>query len=149
FSPGRSRSRTPIRARARRTPAIVRGVGRRGRRTRQIPGMETAHRGNSADLRAMNELPARYRHLLGPFWWVTGSSGVGSCSAGLMDPALNTAKWETFMRVGDLRGEQWLLRYEANARGWLPSVGGSDHVALTDSFAFFKTQGVHFYEPIS
>jgi hypothetical protein len=62
-------------------------------------------------------------------------------------PGLNTALWETRMSQSELYEEQWLLSYEANAQGWLPSAGGGDHVSSDGNFGFLKAAGVHFYTP--
>jgi hypothetical protein len=37
-----------------------------------------------------------------------------------------------------LYDEHWLLAYEANVKGWLPSVSGTDHVAADPNFGFLK-----------
>jgi len=51
------------------------------------------------------------------------------------------------MTSDGLEGEQWLLSYEANVKGWLPSRGGGDHVAQHSAFAYLKRLGVSFYDP--
>jgi hypothetical protein len=61
---------------------------------------------------------------------------------------LDTSLWETRMSEAELYEEQWLLSYEANVHGWLPSQGGPDHVAADRNFAFLKNAGVHFYESL-
>lgn len=70
-------------------------------------------------------------------------------TSGLIPTGLNTAKWQSRMTTPDLYEEQWLLSYEANVKGWLPSVGGADHVAADPKFAFLKGQGVEFYTPVT
>ena len=45
-----------------------------------------------------------------------------------------------------LYDEHWLLSYEANIKGWLPSLGAADHVAADPNFGFLKANGVHFYD---
>ena len=60
-------------------------------------------------------------------------------------PALNTALWEAHTGEPGLHDEQWLLSYEANMHGWLPSLGGGDHVSAEPNFGFLKAAGVHFY----
>jgi len=64
---------------------------------------------------------------------------------GLVPGGLNTTLWESFMAVDELYGEQWLLSYEANQKGWLPSIGTPDHVATDPCFSFLKSLGVEFY----
>jgi hypothetical protein len=49
------------------------------------------------------------------------------------------------MTKDGLYDEQWLLAYEANVKGWLPSVGGGDHVNADPGFSFLKNAGVEFY----
>jgi hypothetical protein len=52
-----------------------------------------------------------------------------------------------FMRAEELYGQQWLLSYEANVKGWLPSAGGAaDHVAADPCFSYLKQNGVEFYD---
>ena len=60
-------------------------------------------------------------------------------------PRLDTILWEAHMGDSDLYDEQWLLSYEANVHGWLPSVGVADHVSADPNFGFLKAAGVHFY----
>jgi len=61
---------------------------------------------------------------------------------------LDTTLWEPRMCEAELSEEQWLLSYEANLHGWLPTVGGGDHVAADPNFAVLKNAGVHFYESL-
>ena len=49
------------------------------------------------------------------------------------------------MKVDELYDEHWLLAYEANVKGWLPSVGSSDHVREPAEFNFLKRNKVEFY----
>ncbi len=42
------------------------------------------------------------------------------------------------MSAGALYDEHWLLAYEANVKGWLPSVSGTDHIAADPNFRFPK-----------
>lgn len=60
-------------------------------------------------------------------------------------PSLTTVS--SFMTTDDLYAKQWLLSYEANVKGWLPSVGTADHVRADPAFASLKTAGVSFYNP--
>jgi hypothetical protein len=57
------------------------------------------------------------------------------------------ALWATQMTSEALYDDQWLLAYEANVKGWLPSVGSADHVDADVNFAFLKANGVSFYDP--
>jgi len=53
------------------------------------------------------------------------------------------------MIIDELEGEHWLLSYEANRKGWLPSVGGGDHVASHPIFRLMKMANVSFYNQFS
>jgi len=66
---------------------------------------------------------------------------------GLVSKPLSTALWGSHMTADALYDEYWLLAYEANYKGWLPNVGGVDHVAADPNFGFLKTQDVYFYDP--
>lgn len=66
---------------------------------------------------------------------------------GLLSTALDKTLWTSHMTVDALYDEHWLLAYEANCKGWLPSVGGTDHVAADQNFSFLKSQNVYFYDP--
>ncbi len=71
---------------------------------------------------------------------------MDALSKGLVRIGVDTSTWAGFMSTADLRSENWLLAYEANVKGWLPSVGDEDHVALDDDFGFMKGQNVSFYQ---
>lgn len=53
--------------------------------------------------------------------------------------------FSTHMTTYDLYGDHWLLSYEANIKGWLPSAGPGDNVANDPCFKFLKKQKVSFY----
>lgn len=59
---------------------------------------------------------------------------------------LNKRKWTQYMTKEGLDGEQWLLSYEANIKGWLPSLRGGDHVADHKCFKYLKANNVQFYD---
>lgn len=63
----------------------------------------------------------------------------------LVSKPLNKAIWASHMTQQDLYDEHWLLAYEANVQGWLPSVGPVDHVNGDLNFSFLKARGVQFY----
>ncbi len=65
---------------------------------------------------------------------------------GLLSKPLDTAVWSSHMTRDALYDEHWLLAYEANIKGWLPSVGGGDHVTADANFGFLKANGVYFYD---
>ena len=52
------------------------------------------------------------------------------------------------MTTGDLYEDQWLLSYEANVKGWLPSLGGGNHVSVDPRFGYLRALGVEFYAPV-
>jgi len=74
---------------------------------------------------------------------------LDALNQGLVPTTLASAPWSSHMTTPELYGEQWLLAYEANRKGWLPSVGGTDHVNPELNFAFLKQAGVEFYTPVT
>jgi Reverse transcriptase (RNA-dependent DNA polymerase) len=66
---------------------------------------------------------------------------------GLVATAPDLTSLASVMTTDELYGSQWLLSYEANMKGWLPSVGMVDHVQADASFATLKAAGVSFYDP--
>jgi hypothetical protein len=66
-------------------------------------------------------------------------------SRGLIPAGLNKNKWLPKMCGSELYGEEWLLSFEANVKGWLPSTTQVDHVAADSNFGFLKTAGIEFY----
>ena len=65
---------------------------------------------------------------------------------GLVPSGVDYSDYESFMTAENLYGEQWLLAYEANVKGWLPSVGTIDYVKDDECFNFLKTNKVCFYD---
>ncbi len=65
---------------------------------------------------------------------------------GLIQGSLNLDNWLSYMDGDGLYGEHWLLSYEANVKGWLPSNRGIDHVNADTNFAFLKKHNVQFYD---
>jgi hypothetical protein len=65
--------------------------------------------------------------------------------SGLFAGHLNKQSWQARMSQNELHDEEWLLAYEANVQGWLPSNGGTDHVAADTAFGRLKNAGVRFY----
>jgi hypothetical protein len=66
-------------------------------------------------------------------------------NSGLIPAAAMFGDWRKLMKQSELRTENWLLAYEANVKGWLPSVSGTDFVAADPTFAPLKAAGVYFY----
>lgn len=65
-------------------------------------------------------------------------------SSGLINGAIDTTFWQSFMNSDGLCSNMWLLAYEADFKGWLPSP--NDHVGLHPFFAPLKRKGVSFYD---
>lgn len=69
----------------------------------------------------------------------------------LMDKrSINDSFWQSQMTAASLRGEHWLLSYEAAARGWLARTGTTglppkDQAAL-DYFNFLQSKNISFVE---
>jgi hypothetical protein len=59
---------------------------------------------------------------------------------------LDKSIWLNYMNQESLYEDHWLLSYEANLKGWLPSQEGIDHVANDPNFGFLKAAGVTFYD---
>lgn len=67
-------------------------------------------------------------------------------SRGLIDGGVAFPKWQACMTTESLYDRQWLLAYEANVKGWPPSVAGGDHVSHDKSINHLKAHGVSFYD---
>ena len=63
-------------------------------------------------------------------------------------PNLDLTYWSSLITSAQLYGEHWLLSYEARVRGWMPTVGGGDHVAADPAFNFLNSSGVRFYQTV-
>jgi hypothetical protein len=66
--------------------------------------------------------------------------------SGLISAATGFAEWRLLMKQAELTSENWLLAYEANVKGWLPSLSGSDFVGSDPTFGPLKAGGVSFYD---
>jgi len=71
---------------------------------------------------------------------------LDAVSKKLASKALSPHRWQSAMTKDDLTGRLWLISYEANVKGWLPSVSGGDHVSGHPIFRHLKAAGVHFYD---
>jgi hypothetical protein len=67
-------------------------------------------------------------------------------SRGLIPTGLDTRIWDAFANERELYGDQWLLAYEANIKGWLHNPAG-DYVAADPFFGPLKAARVEFYNP--
>lgn len=65
---------------------------------------------------------------------------------GLAGAPLDHTVWSSYMNRDSLYEEHWLLSYEANVKGWLPSQTARDHVSSDPNFQFLKAAGVSFYD---
>jgi len=65
---------------------------------------------------------------------------------GLLAAPLDKSLWANYMSQQALYEEHWLLSYEANVKGWLPSQGSTDNVADDPNFGFLKAADVSFYD---
>jgi hypothetical protein len=61
---------------------------------------------------------------------------------------VNSAAWDAALNGGELYESLWLIAYEFNVRGWLPT-GTADYVAADPEFGFLKSNGISFYTPFS
>ncbi|MEP0859675.1 RNA-directed DNA polymerase [Trichocoleus sp. DQ-U1] len=65
---------------------------------------------------------------------------------GLIPKGLDLTRWKSLMTIDELYSTNWLLAYEANIKGWLPSLGKSDHVNKDAFFGTLKANNVSFYD---
>lgn len=63
---------------------------------------------------------------------------------GLINGRIDKSFWQTFMTSDALTGNMWLLAYEADKKGWLPSP--HNHVQTHDYFRPLKRRGIFFYD---
>jgi hypothetical protein len=59
-----------------------------------------------------------------------------------LDPKL----WASLMTEDSLKGDHWLLSYEALGHRWLTTVGGLDYVTAFAPFALLRRNNVRFYD---
>jgi len=64
---------------------------------------------------------------------------------GLIGKSVDFRIWESRMRGSSLSGPEWLLAYEADIKGWLPSAETPNHVDSSSLFGPLKQAGVSFY----
>lgn len=64
---------------------------------------------------------------------------------GLTPQTIDLTHWQGSMSTDQLRGENWLLAYEASIQGWLASPGGADHIQQDAFFDALRAAGVSFY----
>jgi hypothetical protein len=66
-------------------------------------------------------------------------------SKGLTPSSFKGDTWCDVMEPRELYGPNWLLAYEANIKGWLPSNSKNDHVDARSEFKWLKDNNVSFY----
>lgn len=66
----------------------------------------------------------------------------------LIPIGLDISKWKTLMKSSELYTDNWLLAYEANVKGWLPSLSGRDFVSSDPFFGVLKANSVEFYKGV-
>lgn len=64
---------------------------------------------------------------------------------GLIKKSVTFPIWASLMRQSSLYGPQWLLAYEADMQGWLPSAERPNHVDNDPNFSQLKASGINFY----
>jgi hypothetical protein len=65
---------------------------------------------------------------------------------GIVLGVVDLSPLEALMHDAELVEDHWLLVYEANIKGWLPNLGGTDFVAANKYFGPMKAAGVSFYD---
>lgn len=68
---------------------------------------------------------------------------------GLFRKKLNTSLWQSSISVNEIYSNNWLLCYEAAAKGWLPIKDGSNYINSHPCFGDLNKNGVSFYDPNS
>lgn len=67
-------------------------------------------------------------------------------SKGLILKGSDFTSVQSVMTTEELYDEHWLLAFEVNVKGWLPSAGGGDHVDHDECFSVLKSNMVSFYD---
>jgi hypothetical protein len=67
-------------------------------------------------------------------------------SLGIIRKTVRFPIWESRMRGSSLSGPEWLLAYEADIKGWLPSAEKPNHVDSNPGFSLLKQANVSFYD---
>ncbi len=66
-------------------------------------------------------------------------------SLGLIKKSVTFPIWGSLMRKSSLHGPEWLLAYEADLKGWLPSAEKPNHVDSDPRFSLLKNANVSFF----
>lgn len=78
---------------------------------------------------------------------IVATLALDARSRGLIDGNVLFNKFASLMTKNDLTSENWLVAYEANIKGWLPSLQREDNVLSEPNFRLMKNGGVSFYNP--
>jgi hypothetical protein len=54
--------------------------------------------------------------------------------------------WQKYMTSSSLKDGHWLLAYEADLKGWLPSLDASNHIDSDRHFKILKQNNISFYD---
>jgi hypothetical protein len=65
---------------------------------------------------------------------------------GLIKSPLDTSLWQSKLTEANIYSENWLLVYEAAAKGWLPIVDGSNYINDHKCFGYLNSNSVTFYD---
>jgi hypothetical protein len=66
---------------------------------------------------------------------------------GLIKKSVALHNWAPLVKSTSLYGPEWLLAYEADVQGWVPSATKTKFVENDPNFSQLKQQGVSFYDP--
>ena len=64
----------------------------------------------------------------------------------LLPHSSDFSRWQALLNQSELYGNQWLLAYEANVKGWLPLSPSNDYVSPDQCFSYLKANNVEFYD---
>lgn len=67
-------------------------------------------------------------------------------SLGIISPPMDVTKWEHLMTAESVYNGNWLLAYEADVQGWLPSADRRNHIDGDPNLSQLKAAGVNFYD---
>ena len=68
-------------------------------------------------------------------------------NSGVAPAGTNMQQIASLMTTDELYGRDWILAYEGNVKGWLPSGESVDHFAADPAFHLPRQSGVTFYDP--
>ncbi|MFD2409813.1 RNA-directed DNA polymerase [Paenibacillus rhizoplanae] len=80
---------------------------------------------------------------------VVALAALDLLNSNLIPRGLDNRKWKSIMKSSELYTDNWLLAYEANVKGWLPSASGRDYVSSDGFFGMLKANSVEFYRGVT